>query len=207
MAKKGAPDPIRLLYEGDAPKEPWNSRAAVMCSNKLPLLFSFSSPGRFVVAKEPSLNHMYIYVYIYIHIWVWLKTKQLGLCRIWFTFSFTRLPFWSRFFEPHPYIMRRESSARRRVPGTETSLEKQRRSGGKKVPLPRVRPDHRCPFWLIEPPGKPGIAQPIFQPNQPKRTPMVPIRFPRLLACPRTLPEVLELLSLSSTEGPAAGGA
>ena len=36
------------------------------------------------------------------HGWVWLKMKQEGSRRFWSMFPFTRVPFWSRFFEPQP---------------------------------------------------------------------------------------------------------
>ena len=35
--------------------------------------------------------------------WVWLKIDQEGLRGFWSMFPLTRVPFWYRFFEPHPH--------------------------------------------------------------------------------------------------------
>ena len=37
-------------------------------------------------------------------IWLWLKVKQEGLRGFWSMFPLTKVPFWSRSFEPQPYI-------------------------------------------------------------------------------------------------------
>ena len=54
----------------------------------------------------PKLPFKNMGICLRITIWLWLKIKQEGLRGFWSMFPLTRVPFWYRVFEPHPYTGR-----------------------------------------------------------------------------------------------------